>query len=159
MRRPIWLLLAVAALAWWTWQQQSTPSADVARQGPVAEGPARTASSATAYPAFLPPEAHAVLDRIVRGQPHPYPQDGGIFGNRERLLPTQPRGYYREYTVPTPGERDRGARRIVTGGATRADAMPREFWYTADHYRSFRAFQLPPAPPHPSSHQPLSQTP
>ena len=160
MRRPVWLMLAVAALAWWSWQQQAThtPSSNGATPPPVlsaptvpASAPARSARAAApasvAYPNFLPVEAHAVLDRIVHGQPHPYPQDGGIFGNRERRLPAQPRGYYREYTVPTPGERDRGARRLITGGAASANAMPRQFWYTADHYRSFRAFQLNQPPP------------
>ncbi len=87
----------------------------------------------------LPPEAAETLVRILRGGPFPYRQDGTTFQNRERLLPIQPRGYYREYTVPTPGARDRGARRIVTGGDP-----PREFYHTADHYRSFRPIQPPP---------------
>src|SRR3546814_9068009 len=65
----------------------------------------------------------------------PHRQDGGTFQNRERLLPAQPRGYYREYTVRTPGSRDGGARRIVSGGSP-----PAEFFYTDDHYRSYRRF-------------------
>lgn len=153
MRRPVWLLLAVALLAWWIWRQPSTRSDVGTAQRPVLSTPAPPVAdpardipvvtpTSVAYPTFLPVEAHAVLDRIVQGQPHPYPQDGDIFGNRERRLPAQPRGYYREYTVPTAGERDRGARRIVTGGAASAGERPREFWYTADHYRSFRVFQL-----------------
>lgn len=153
MRRPIAWLLAVALLAWWSWELQPTRSDSVAASAtstsPAIAKPGNVAvvpPTSGSYPIFLPVEAHRVLDRIVHGQPHPYPQDGGIFGNRERRLPAQPRGYYREYTVPTPGEPDRGARRIVTGGATRASAMPREFWYTADHYRSFRAFQFNPTP-------------
>ena len=81
----------------------------------------------------LPQEAQTTLALIRKGGPYPYRQDDGIFGNRERLLPSQPRGYYREYTVPTPGARDRGARRIVAGGRP-----PREFFYTDDHYRTFR---------------------
>ena len=87
----------------------------------------------------LPREATGVLDRIGQGGPFTYAQDGSSFGNRERLLPAQARGYYREYTVRTPGERDRGARRIVCGGqpATRLD----ECYYTADHYASFRRIQ------------------
>jgi len=72
------------------------------------------------------------MQRIERGGPHPYRQDGGNFQNRERLLPSRQRGYYREYTVETPGSRDRGARRIVTGGDP-----PIEFFYSDDHYRSF----------------------
>jgi ribonuclease T1 len=79
----------------------------------------------------LPPEARQTLLLIKRGGPFPYKRDGVTFGNFERILPKKPRGYYHEYTVPTPGERTRGARRIVTG---RED----EFYYTDDHYRSFR---------------------
>ena len=91
------------------------------------EGRARTAGGA------LPAEAHETLRRIDAGGPHPYPRDGITFQNRERRLPEQPRGYYREYTVPTPGSRDRGARRIVTGGNP-----PVVWYYTADHYQSFQ---------------------
>lgn len=83
--------------------------------------------------AWLPPEALTTLALIERGGPFPYRKDGTTFHNRERLLPQKPRGYYREYTVPTPGERTRGARRIVTGGTP-----PEIYYYTADHYRSFR---------------------
>jgi len=83
--------------------------------------------------AQLPAEARATLALIRKGGPFPYRQDNTRFGNRERLLPHQPRDYYREYTVRTPGSRDRGARRIVAGGSP-----PAEFFYTADHYRSFK---------------------
>ena len=79
----------------------------------------------------LPVEARATLELIKAGGPFPYRQDGRVFSNRERLLPMKQRGYYREYTVRTPGARDRGARRIVAGGAG-------EYYYTDDHYRSFR---------------------
>lgn len=89
--------------------------------------------------AGLPPEAIETLALIQRGGPFPYRKDGTTFQNRERLLPAKPRGYYREYTVPTPGARDRGARRIVTGGNP-----PEVFYYTADHYSSFR--QIEPLP-------------
>ena len=81
--------------------------------------------------ADLPPEARAVLEAIERGGPFAYRKDGSVFGNRERLLPDRPRDYYREYTVPTPGRRDRGPRRIVSG-------HDGERYYTDDHYRSFR---------------------
>ncbi len=81
----------------------------------------------------LPPEAIGTLDLIHRGGPFPYRQDGRVFQNREGLLPAAPAGHYREYTVPTPGARDRGARRIVTGGDP-----PVTWFYTDDHYRSFR---------------------
>lgn len=86
----------------------------------------------------LPPEARATVSAILRGGPFRYRQDGAVFQNREGHLPTQPRGYYREYTVETPGSRDRGPRRIVTGGDP-----PTEFFYTSDHYRSFRRIEVP----------------
>ena len=99
------------------------------------------AGSDTGLPshAGLPPEAIETLALIQRGGPFPYRKDGTTFQNRERLLPAKPRGYYREYTVPTPGARDRGARRIVAGGNP-----PEVFYYTADHYSSFR--QIEPLP-------------
>lgn len=79
----------------------------------------------------LPAEARQTLSLIRAGGPFPYSQDGKTFQNREKLLPRQERGYYREYTVKTPGAKDRGARRIVAGRGG-------EFYYTEDHYRSFR---------------------
>lgn len=78
----------------------------------------------------LPPEALDTLDLIQAGGPFPFERDGIDFQNRERLLPQQPRGYYREYTVITPGESDRGARRIIAGENG-------ELYYTDDHYDSF----------------------
>lgn len=80
---------------------------------------------------YLPPEARTTLALIRAGGPFPHARDGSVFANREGLLPPAPRGIYREYTVMTPGRRDRGARRIVA--VKRA-----EFYYTEDHYRSFR---------------------
>jgi len=87
----------------------------------------------------LPAEALETLELILRDGPFPYSKDGTTFFNREQRLPKQPRGYYREYTVPTPGARDRGARRIVTGGKP-----PEVFYYTADHYRSFHPVTVHP---------------
>ena len=78
----------------------------------------------------LPPEAQVTIELIQKGGPFPYKQDGTIFRNREKRLPPAPVGYYREYTVPTPGLRSRGAKRIVTGQGN-------EIYYTGDHYRSF----------------------
>lgn len=86
----------------------------------------------------LPVEAREVLDRIHAGGPFRYSRDGVVFGNRERLLPAQQHGYYHEYTVRTPGARDRGARRIVCGGEARS---PAACWYTDDHYSSFRTIR------------------
>ncbi|MFL6078956.1 MAG: ribonuclease domain-containing protein [Ornithinibacter sp.] len=79
----------------------------------------------------LPDEADTTLALIRAGGPFPYEEDDGVFGNRERLLPRQPGGYYREFTVETPGEADRGPRRIITG----ADG---DLYWTTDHYASFR---------------------
>lgn len=81
----------------------------------------------------LPPEVRATLVLIRKGGPYPYRKDGSVFGNREGLLPKRPRGHYREFTVKTPGRRDRGARRIVV-----LRGAPGEVYYTDDHYRSFR---------------------
>ena len=85
--------------------------------------------------AALPAEAQQT-ERLVRsGGPFPYEKDGIVFGNREQMLPGQPRGFYREYTVRTPGSQDRGARRIVCGG--RQPREPEACFYTEDHYNSF----------------------
>ena len=78
----------------------------------------------------LPPQARETLALIEKGGPFPHPQDGRTFANREGRLPSLGRGYYREYTVKTPGARDRGARRIIAGRGG-------EYYYTEDHYRSF----------------------
>lgn len=89
--------------------------------------------------AELPREARDTLALIKRGGPYPYRKDGTVFQNREKKLPRQARGYYTEYTVRTPWERDRGARRIVAGrGASGDPSTSGEYWYTADHYASFR---------------------
>jgi ribonuclease T1 len=90
----------------------------------------------------LPPEAQRVLVLIQQGGPFAHTKDGVTFFNRERLLPSQARGYYTEYTVPTPGARNRGARRIVAGrGAGGNPATSGEYWYTSDHYSSFQRIQ------------------
>ena len=86
--------------------------------------------------AELPPEAQQTEKLIRAGGPFPYSKDGVTFGNRERLLPRRERGYYREYTVPSPGSRNRGARRIVCGGSP--PVKPEICYYTEDHYASFR---------------------
>ncbi len=86
--------------------------------------------------AQLPAEAQATHRLILAGGPFPYRKDGTVFGNRERALPSKPRGFYHEYTVRTPGSRDRGAKRIVCGGElpTNPDAC----FYTGDHYTTFQ---------------------
>ena len=103
--------------------------------GAMAKEPASAVSAAVAL-STLPPEAKATHRLILSGGPFPYDKDGSVFGNRERQLPAKARGYYREYTVKTPGSRDRGARRIVCGG--KPPAQPESCFYTADHYSSFQ---------------------
>jgi len=98
----------------------ATPSASV----DAASGLALVPASA------LPEQARTTLGLVAAGGPYPYTRDGAVFGNLERRLPRRDRDYYREYTVPTPGESDRGARRIVAGEGG-------ELYYTADHYGSF----------------------
>jgi len=99
-----------------------------------APAPALSAPSPIAL-AELPAQGRATYALIHAGGPFPYEKDGTVFGNRERLLPPHKRGYWREYTVRTPGVRHRGARRIVCGGAPRT---PDVCYYTSDHYASFR---------------------
>jgi ribonuclease T1 len=91
--------------------------------------------AATVLVTELPRQGRETYELIRQGGPFPFDKDGTVFGNRERLLPIERRGYYREYTVKTPGSRDRGARRIVCGGPKR---VPHACYYTADHYASFR---------------------
>jgi ribonuclease T1 len=83
----------------------------------------------------LPAQAQETYALIRAGGPFPYERDGVVFGNREKILPAKARGYYHEYTVRTPGAKNRGARRIVCGGAKTA---PDSCYYTDDHYQSFR---------------------
>ncbi len=132
------LLLVVVAIGWWQ-QRSGQPAFDSATStAPAADVAVARPTETSPYPDFLPREAHATLRLIARGGPFPYRQDGAVFGNRERRLPSMPRGYYREYTVDTPGLNHRGARRIVTGGQP-----PAVYYYTDDHYDSFRRFDMP----------------
>ncbi len=93
-------------------------------------------TSSTLSVTDLPREGQETYQLIRKGGPFPYEKDGTVFGNRERLLPRQARGFYREYTVRTPGVKHRGARRIVCGGQT--PRSPQTCYYTQDHYASFR---------------------
>lgn len=163
MRRYGWLIVGLVLVALWAWSQRSGPTTapdtggvrttqDSDAHAPLAttlpdtgtrsRAPAPAeASRSGAWPAYLPAEALDTLQLIARGGPYPNRQDGATFQNRERLLPSQPRGYYHEFTVHTPGSRDRGARRIIAGGDP-----PTEFFYSDDHYRSFRRFTPAQAP-------------
>jgi len=156
LRNPwVWVAAALLFALWLLWPRPvnspalvptampvsgaSTPShADAPPAAGNAETPAR-ADAGSSAPAFLPPEALRTLALIERGGPFPHRQDGGVFGNREGRLPPMPRGYYHEYTVETPGLSHRGTRRIVTGGTP-----PEAWYYSDDHYETFRAFAWPP---------------
>lgn len=118
----LWVVLALAGAMW-------VMSPAMAFQ---ADGQAMASMPLTA----LPPQGQAVMKLIAAGGPFPYDKDGSVFGNRERLLPSKKRGYYREYTVATPGVKHRGARRIVCGGTQLRE--PDACYYTADHYASFK---------------------
>lgn len=100
-----------------------------------AEPSVRITGQSTVTLGDLPKQGRETYQLIQQGGPFPYEKDGVVFGNRERLLPAQKRGYYREYTVRTPGLHHRGVRRIVCGGAP---TTPDACYYTADHYASYR---------------------
>ncbi|WP_030674804.1 ribonuclease domain-containing protein [Streptomyces sp. NRRL B-1347] len=127
------LLVCLAALVTGCGTERDSGTA---RDGGTASRPASTPAwargMATVTADRLPAEARRTLRLIDEGGPFPYPKDGTVFGNFEGRLPREPRGYYREYTVRTPGERGRGARRLVTG-------REHETYYTDDHYASFKA--------------------
>lgn len=108
------------------------PTSSGAASGPSATVPRWAAGRATVGAGRLPVEARNTLALVDRGGPYPYAKDGAVFGNHERELPREKSGYYHEYTVTTPGSRDRGARRIITGRGG-------EFYYTDDHYETFKA--------------------
>ena len=132
MKRPIVLLTCLALSSCVSTTPSPTPAPTTA-----ASSTATSSATASGLPACgsLPDEAWDTVDLIEAGGPFPHPDnDDRRFGNYERILPEQPRNYYREYTVDTPGVHHRGARRIVTGGG----ASGVEAWYyTDDHYESF----------------------
>jgi ribonuclease T1 len=164
LRKPgVWIAALILLAVWLLWPRPVSsppptslpaPAQTIAGSAPLAvppspeasTGPMSTDSTGTdpgiaTLPEFLTAEALDTIRLIQRGGPFEHRQDGGVFGNREGLLPSRPSGYYREYTVETPRLQHRGARRIITGG------RPPEVWYyTDDHYDSFRAFQVPASP-------------
>lgn len=134
LRLTILACAAIAASQWWAGRLPTeVPGTDVETSATSAE--ARTGGLAGED---LPREATATLRAIEDGGPFPYYRDGVVFQNREHRLPERPRGYYHEYTVETPGSPDRGARRIIAGGSP-----PEAYYYTDDHYRSFRRLEAP----------------
>ena len=136
MRRlnPV-ILLAALIFAVVLWQRHAPAPHQPIVVTPASQTPER--QQATVMPGFLPAEAQATLAAIAHGGPFEHSQDGVVFGNYEGLLPQQPRGSYHEYTVETPGAQTRGARRIITGATP-----PAVWYYTDDHYRSFRRFEM-----------------
>jgi ribonuclease T1 len=146
------ILVALVALGWWWFQNRDTTPATQpdssdrtsthSSKSPEPTGTSTGTSAGTSTGtdresglrwvavSDLPDEAGETLELIDSDGPFPYDRDGVVFGNFEGILPDHERGYYHEYTVPTPGEDDRGARRIVTGG-------PEEYYWTGDHYASF----------------------
>ena len=121
--RPVLTKSSVnSSTPWFLCESQAT--------APTVQGEAGTSGLPVTFVDRLPVEAQGTLDAIAAGAPHPYAQDGSTFFNREGLLPPAAEGYYREFTVETPGSPDRGARRLVAGAEG-------EVFYTADHYGSF----------------------
>ncbi|AXT86768.1 hypothetical protein C6I20_05610 [Aeromicrobium sp. A1-2] len=142
MHRRSWvgflLLLGVflAVLSITDREASQAPGAGSTSQVPSETGrPTASPSDSVRADQGLPREALETIDLIEAGGPFPYDRDGSVFMNRERLLPQHPRGYWREYTVPTPGASDRGARRLVAGQGG-------ELYYTGDHYRSFTRVEV-----------------
>jgi ribonuclease T1 len=146
------LLFGLSSLFLFTGKTEAPPSAGAVTEAPPAIE-AITEKAATDTPSAaetvsvqqLLPEAQQTLVLIYQSGPFPYSRDGIVFGNREKQLPLKTPGYYREYTVPTPGAKDRGARRIVCGGEK--PSAPDECYYTADHYQSFQLIRNETAQP------------
>lgn len=128
----------------WTWQRALAVMLLAVSAGSLgfspamvqAKGPFQAPQANTVALADLPVQGREMMTLIYQGGPFRYDRDGTVFGNRERILPARSRGYYREYTVKTPNERSRGARRIVCGG--QRPVAPDACYYTDDHYASFR---------------------
>jgi guanyl-specific ribonuclease Sa len=137
--KPLAIVAVVAALAYAAIQGHFPDllPTQTGQPVPTVSQPAADSVEARATRLGVPREAIHTLDLIFAGGPFPYRQDGTTFQNRERLLPQKQLGYYREYTIDTPGSATRGARRWVTGGDP-----PEVFYYTDDHYRSFRRIEV-----------------
>lgn len=125
--RAIWIQSALATFV--------VAMAAVGVQVQAKENRESVATPATVSLSALPREAQSTYRLVLAGGPFPYDKDGVVFGNRERLLPRKARGYYHEYTVATPGARNRGARRLVCGG--KPPTTPDVCYYSGDHYASF----------------------
>ena len=143
-RLPAWMVVAlvVGAVVLWAFARNGSGEffdpavvwSQSATTAPPSGGATPDSGLPTVAESALPDEADTTLALIRAGGPFPYEEDGGVFGNRERILPRQRSGYYREYTVETPGEGDRGPRRIIGGAGG-------DLYWTTDHYASFRQVQ------------------
>jgi ribonuclease T1 len=130
-RRVTIALIGLVALVIGGWLVKDLAGGSQPHNPPAASAPAR--SGLPVHPlSSLPPQAAQTWALIQRGGPFPSSHDGVVFENREHRLPAEPSGYYHEFTVPTPGSADRGARRLITGTG-------RELYYTGDHYQTFVA--------------------
>jgi ribonuclease T1 len=127
---PSWRLLGLAAVL-----------ATGLATGAQVQAKESASGTATVSLSALPSQAQSTHSKILAGGPFPYDKDGSVFGNREKRLPPKARGYYREYTVKTPGTRNRGARRLICGGTP--PTQPDVCFYTDDHYASFRRVTTP----------------
>jgi ribonuclease T1 len=137
-RRVSAALIGLLVLVAGGWFGRHTLTDPPGAGSPSADRPAAVASASGLQVralSQLPPQVAEVWQLIQRGGPFLYRQDGAVFGNREGRLPKRRSGFYREYTVPTPAESDRGARRLITGGPVTSDTT--ELYYTGDHYESF----------------------
>jgi ribonuclease T1 len=143
-RVPAWVVLALAVgvlvLLWGLTRPDGdlagspppvTPATSASQSGIGNRPPTPDSGLPTIAESALPREAVTTLALVRVGGPFPHEEDGGTFGNRERLLPRHESGYYREYTVETPGDDDRGPRRLVAGAGG-------DLYWTTDHYASFR---------------------
>lgn len=130
-RRPLLALIVLILLLAAGYAGRAITSHSKSPSAVSSSSPTVTAAGSVGVPlSTLPPEAAKTVMLIEKKGPFPYPHDGIVYQNLEHHLPAEPRGYYHEYTVTTPGSADRGTRRIITGNRG-------EFWYTDDHYQSF----------------------
>ena len=139
--RTIWLIIPfIAIVMWWWWGNVGPQPEPDHYEGPASsQGPERIDPDSGlpwVNEAGLPSDAKNTLELIKTGGPFPYPPDDQVFGNFEGILPKEAKGYYREYTVETPGSDDRGPRRIVVGSGG-------EYYWTTDHYQSFERIENP----------------
>lgn len=119
-------------------QSDTTVRPEASASASVTASPSRGGTSGLPVCTDEPAEVADAVAAVRNNGPYLRPRDdGGIFGNRERLLPRQASGYYREYTVEAPGQRFPGPRRLITGGQAKLGAEPEVWFYTADHYQSF----------------------